>query len=139
MRDAEAAALVTPRITIRAFRRLLTFEVILSGRVLHTNLLAIPQKRWNRMLSRLANSPWRACAWRWLFLSWLPVPFGPSGSRRRAPGFWGDVKFLASDELEGRGVGTEGLDKAAEYIRDAFAAAGLDVTVEGGMRIRNSR
>ena len=28
----------------------------------------------------------------------------------------GAVEFLSSDELEGRGVGTDGLDKAADYI-----------------------
>jgi hypothetical protein len=39
-----------------------------------------------------------------------------------------DIKYLASDELEGRGVGTEGLNKAAAYIRHEFQAAGLDVT-----------
>lgn len=38
------------------------------------------------------------------------------------------VKYLASDELEGRGVGTAGLDAAARYIKEQFAAAGLDVT-----------
>ncbi|MBW3540716.1 MAG: M20/M25/M40 family metallo-hydrolase [Planctomycetes bacterium] len=43
------------------------------------------------------------------------------------------VKFLASDELEGRGVGTKGLDRAAEFVRDEFEKAGLDVTrVDGG-------
>jgi hypothetical protein len=36
-----------------------------------------------------------------------------------------DIKHLASDELEGRGVGTTGLDRAAEYIRDQFERAGL--------------
>jgi acetylornithine deacetylase/succinyl-diaminopimelate desuccinylase-like protein len=44
-----------------------------------------------------------------------------------------DLKYLASDELEGRGVGTQGLNKAADYIRDQFKKAGLDVTrVDGG-------
>jgi hypothetical protein len=44
-----------------------------------------------------------------------------------------DIKYLASDELEGRGVGTNGLNKAAEYIREQFKEAGLDVTrVNGG-------
>src|SRR5262249_9679016 len=38
------------------------------------------------------------------------------------------VKYLASDELEGRGVGTKGLDLAADYIRTEFQKAGLDVT-----------
>lgn len=43
-----------------------------------------------------------------------------------------DAKFLASDELEGRGVGSEGLTKAANYIRDEFAQAGLNLkTVDG--------
>ena len=36
-----------------------------------------------------------------------------------------DVKYLSSDELEGRGVGTEGLRKAADHIRDEFKRLGL--------------
>jgi hypothetical protein len=36
-----------------------------------------------------------------------------------------DVRFLAADELEGRGVGTQGLDRAADYIRDQFRGTGL--------------
>jgi hypothetical protein len=36
-----------------------------------------------------------------------------------------DVKFLASEELKGRGIGTEEIDRAAEYIAGKFAAAGL--------------
>src|SRR4051794_38402317 len=44
-----------------------------------------------------------------------------------------DVKFLASDELEGRGIGLKGLDLAAEHIRSEFEKAGLNVTsVKGG-------
>lgn len=44
-----------------------------------------------------------------------------------------DLKYLADDKLEGRGVGTDGLNLAADYIRDQFQAAGLDVTaVDGG-------
>lgn len=44
-----------------------------------------------------------------------------------------DLKYLADDKLEGRGVGTDGLNLAADYIRDQFRAAGLDVTaVDGG-------
>src|SRR5205814_2029565 len=35
------------------------------------------------------------------------------------------VTYLASDELEGRGVGTRGLEKAAEFISDRFENAGL--------------
>src|SRR5580704_18469345 len=44
-----------------------------------------------------------------------------------------DIKYLASDGLEGRGIGTKGLNKAADYIREQFKEAGLDVTrVNGG-------
>jgi len=35
------------------------------------------------------------------------------------------VTYLASDELEGRGVGTEGLNKAADYLAAEFAKLGL--------------
>jgi aminopeptidase N len=35
------------------------------------------------------------------------------------------VKYLASEELQGRGIGTEGLDKAADYIKSQFENAGL--------------
>src|SRR5207244_2037988 len=36
-----------------------------------------------------------------------------------------DVTFLASDECEGRGPGTKGIDKAADYIAGEFQKAGL--------------
>jgi Zn-dependent M28 family amino/carboxypeptidase len=40
--------------------------------------------------------------------------------------------YLASDELQGRGVGTEGLDRAADYIAARFAELGLNTTLLGG-------
>ena len=43
-----------------------------------------------------------------------------------------DIKYLASDELEGRGIGTKGLNKAADYIREQFKDAGLDVKIRPG-------
>src|SRR5947209_11161174 len=36
-----------------------------------------------------------------------------------------DITFLASPECEGRGPGTQGIDKAAEYIVANFKKAGL--------------
>src|SRR5262249_43924741 len=36
-----------------------------------------------------------------------------------------DITFLASDECEGRGVGTKGIGLAAEYIASQFRMAGL--------------
>lgn len=35
------------------------------------------------------------------------------------------VTYLASDELEGRGLGTKGIDKAADYLAAEFARLGL--------------
>src|SRR5262245_13308161 len=35
-----------------------------------------------------------------------------------------DLMFLASDECEGRGVGTKGLDLAASYIAKSFEKSG---------------
>jgi len=40
-----------------------------------------------------------------------------------------DLAFLASDACEGRGPGTAGIDRAADYVAAAFKAAGL----KGGM------
>jgi hypothetical protein len=43
------------------------------------------------------------------------------------------IKYLASDDLEGRGVGTNGLNVAAEFIKNEFAKAGLAINrVDGG-------
>lgn len=36
-----------------------------------------------------------------------------------------DIEYLASDELGGRGVGTPGIETAANYIRDEFQRIGL--------------
>ena len=43
-----------------------------------------------------------------------------------------DIRYLASDELEGRGPKTEGLEKAANYIRDRFENLGLEGHGEDG-------
>ena len=43
-----------------------------------------------------------------------------------------DVEYLASDQLEGRGVGTKGLDLAAEYLAEAFQSAGLKTELAAG-------
>ena len=43
-----------------------------------------------------------------------------------------EVKFLASDELEGRGVNTKGIETSANFIRDEFKKFGLKSGVEDG-------
>jgi hypothetical protein len=43
-----------------------------------------------------------------------------------------DLSYLASEDLEGRGPGTQGRQLAAEYIRDEFQRLGLKSGVEDG-------
>jgi Zn-dependent M28 family amino/carboxypeptidase len=57
---------------------------------------------------------------------------GISGERIRA-----HVKFLASDLLEGRGVGTRGGDLASEYIATEFALDGLKPAGDKGTYFQN--
>jgi hypothetical protein len=52
-----------------------------------------------------------------------------NGSARRVSA---DVTFLAADAREGRGVGTAGLDAAAEYLAREFARIGLSQPWEHG-------
>jgi hypothetical protein len=67
----------------------------------------------------------------------------------RADRWLADAKYLASDELKGRGDGMPGLDKAADYIAREFARAGLKpvqnswfqpfkVTVGAGLGSKNN-
>src|SRR3954471_19577814 len=42
------------------------------------------------------------------------------------------IKYLASDELEGRGDGAPGLEKAADYIGAGFRASGLEPGGDNG-------
>lgn len=46
--------------------------------------------------------------------------------------FQAHIDYLADDELAGRGVGTQGIELAAEYIADEFAQIGLEPAGEGG-------
>ena len=46
--------------------------------------------------------------------------------------WWAHVRYLASDKLEGRNVGTPGFELAADYVVSQFRHAGLDPAVQGG-------
>src|SRR5271170_4287140 len=39
--------------------------------------------------------------------------------------WWSHIEYLASDELEGRNVGSPGFEKAARYVASEFERAGL--------------
>jgi hypothetical protein len=60
---------------------------------------------------------------------WLLAADAPTDAQSR---LLNDVKILADDAMEGRGIGTAGLDMAADYIRAEFEKAGLDVTAVNG-------
>jgi hypothetical protein len=48
--------------------------------------------------------------------------------------WWSHVQFLADDSLEGRGTGSPGFEKAANYMVEQFRAAGLEPAGVDGYR-----
>jgi hypothetical protein len=46
--------------------------------------------------------------------------------------WWRTTRFLSSDSLEGRDTGSAGYERAAHYVADRFARAGLKPAGEGG-------
>ena len=46
--------------------------------------------------------------------------------------FQSHVNYLASDKLEGRGVGSQGIELASDYIARQFASIGLEPAGDGG-------
>jgi Zn-dependent M28 family amino/carboxypeptidase len=50
--------------------------------------------------------------------------------------WWAHIQFLAADRLEGRGTGTPGFEKAADYMVEHFRAAGLQPAGVDGYRQR---
>jgi hypothetical protein len=74
-----------------------------------------------------------------VLLALTPLFSSPSGAAENAAEarateerLYEAVKFLASDELEGRGVGTKGLDRAAEFIAEQFVNLGLKTSLFDG-------
>ena len=60
----------------------------------------------------------------------LPEPVSAAVAALRAPALAAHVGFLASPALEGRGLGTGGLDAAAEYAAAHLALAGIPPLAE---------
>ncbi|HQZ40044.1 MAG TPA: hypothetical protein PLH72_13485, partial [Vicinamibacterales bacterium] len=54
----------------------------------------------------------------------VAAPAQPPG-RITSAGFLSHVRVLSGDDMDGRGNGTEGLERAADYIGGQFRAAGL--------------
>ena len=63
----------------------------------------------------------------WLLVAGCAAP-GPAWQRLEpSPDcFESIVRILADDDMQGRGVGTEGLERAGRYLEGRFAAAGLE-------------
>jgi len=61
----------------------------------------------------------------------LPAPEQAAIDRISAESLRANLSYLASDELEGRGTPSHGLDLAADYIAAQFQRAGLDSAAGG--------
>ncbi len=90
----------------------------------------LPQRK-NRFLGVWGMVGGLVSGWMFLGLALLPTLAGDEAAlaeRRLAE----TVQYLTSEELEGRGVGTKGLDLAAEYIAQQFGQAGLKTQLYEG-------
>jgi hypothetical protein len=88
-----------------------------------------PERNSRRVFSR--------CAWLFAAVLFLAQLAGPSPAKESEPQFTSKeflepVKFLASDELKGRGDGTKELDEAADYIAKRFKTYGLKPAGDNG-------
>jgi hypothetical protein len=85
-----------------------------------------------RVDMRMAKQRWLAAAWvAAAWIAWSPASWADATNESEQR-LVRDVKLLASDEWEGRGLGTQGINKAADYIRTEFEKAGLNITADGG-------
>src|SRR4029450_2488554 len=71
---------------------------------------------------------WSACA----LVVLLGISIQADPRRIDPKAYLEHVKFLASDDLEGRGNGSKGLERAADYIASKFREAGLEPGWDGG-------
>lgn len=61
-----------------------------------------------------------------------PVSLGADAANATMERVGGSIRYLASDDLEGRGVGTEGIDRAADYLAEQFKQIGLKTDLYDG-------
>jgi hypothetical protein len=69
----------------------------------------------------------------------LPAPEQAAIDRISADALRGDLSFLASDALEGRGTPSRGLNVAAEFIASEFRRAGLEPVSKDGSYFQVAR
>ncbi len=61
-----------------------------------------------------------------IFFAILIASFGQQTEVQAQQDILSDIRFLADDARQGRGVGTDGLDAAADYIAERFQEIGLE-------------
>lgn len=66
-----------------------------------------------------------------------PIPIRADDGAASQARLLKDLKYLTSDECEGRGVGTKGINLAADYIARGFAQAGLKPGGDNGTYFQN--
>ncbi len=69
-----------------------------------------------------------------LVFAWVAVLAQGSDWNALGKQWWSHVQFLAADDLEGRGTGSRGFEKAADYMAQQFRAAGLQPAGINGYR-----
>jgi len=67
-----------------------------------------------------------------LLVAWSAVAVSAEELSEAETRLKADVEYLSSDAMQGRGIGTEGIDQAAEFIAEQFAAAGLETALFDG-------
>ncbi|MCC7291200.1 MAG: M20/M25/M40 family metallo-hydrolase [Phycisphaerales bacterium] len=84
----------------------------------------------DRCFKKLASPGLAGCAW---IVAVASLHLGSTTGCAQTPTerFQSHVNYLASDELEGRGLGTPGIQQAANYIAARFKEAGLKPGVGG--------
>lgn len=65
-------------------------------------------------------------------VAFVALVAAPSARDIDADALLAHIRFLASDELKGRGNGSDGLERAADYIAARFKEVGLEPGGEGG-------
>src|SRR5947208_6194050 len=71
------------------------------------------------------RKPWRALSVITLVLLAAAASFAQTGDDASRQRMKKDIFYLASEECEGRGIDTQGINKAADYIVSELKAAGV--------------
>src|ERR1700678_3818538 len=67
-----------------------------------------------------------------LLLAFTASAQSPQKPDAATAAWWGQTVALSNDSMEGRDTGTEAYERAAKYVADQFAAAGLKPAGDNG-------